>query len=179
MKQGRIEKYDLNEKEIVFSFKSSEVKKAGIISLIFLILLPLSIPIITIVLWGDEIRFGFIVTLIIFWGTAIYFIRLTLWNLYGKEVFRINKLKCYYYQDYGFYKERKLEYEISNFEVAVMFETEGLTLNDIPASKLEENTQVTLRVNTGGDKYIDSHLTLTLSELTDLAMKVEADFIQL
>ncbi len=71
----------------------------GIISF----LIPFSVFLIS------EITVGiaFILTLILFWGSSIYFIRLFLWNKYGEEVYEIKANTIAIEFNYKLFKERK------------------------------------------------------------------------
>ncbi|MFV0555449.1 MAG: hypothetical protein ACK5LR_12215 [Mangrovibacterium sp.] len=68
----------------------------------FCVLFPLSI------LFIPQISVGFgyfTITLIIFGGSSIFFLRKLLWNFYGEEVFEISKSELLRYVDYKFFKE--------------------------------------------------------------------------
>ena len=50
---------------------------------------------------------SFLLTLILFWGSSIYFIRLFLWNKYGKEIYKIKSDTITKILDYRLFKDNK------------------------------------------------------------------------
>lgn len=58
-------------------------------------------------------KFGIVITYILFWGSGIYMTRLLLWNIYGREVYRIEKGKLIYYVDYKYFKDNSKEVNLS------------------------------------------------------------------
>lgn len=76
-----------------------------LIGLFLLVLISMLIPIFDI--FNDHLKksLGFLITLIIFWGTAIYFSRKLLWAFRGREVFRIEENEVRHFFDYGLFKD--------------------------------------------------------------------------
>lgn len=51
-----------------------------------------------------EIGFPIIISFVIFWGTAVYFFKILIWNKFGKEVYSITKDRISFFYDYGFFR---------------------------------------------------------------------------
>lgn len=52
----------------------------------------------------ESVKLGFVITLLIFWGTAWYFLKLYLWNRFGKEKIKLTNRSVYITYDYKLYK---------------------------------------------------------------------------
>lgn len=72
-----------------------------VLLILFCVIFPLSI------LFIDELEvgFGYIITLAIFFGTAVFLGRKYLWTFHGGEVFEIKSSTLNHYFDYRFFKD--------------------------------------------------------------------------
>lgn len=99
-----------------FVLLNNRMKQVPKIIFIFFISIAFLIPILaTIIAIGsaDGMKFGIVITYILFWGSGIYMTRLLLWNIYGREVYRIEKGKLIYYVDYKYFKDNSKEVNLS------------------------------------------------------------------
>lgn len=88
-----------------------------LLSIIFCFVAPI-IGIVLIILLSDlSLEFGYILTVVIFWVSGAYFLRLYLWNKYGKEVYSISKDLFYYYYDYKYFIDNKSEIPITELQI--------------------------------------------------------------
>lgn len=60
---------------------------------------------------GDQIKLYHILAMVVSGIIAYYFLRVSLWNSFGKEIITIDKNKIHYYADYKWFKGRTIEYE--------------------------------------------------------------------
>ena len=180
MKHGKLDEYKFEENRIEFSLVTSEPKKAGLYSLFILFLVSACLPIVVVLLWGDRIKFGFVITLFVFWGAAVYFLRLILWNLYGKEVFLITTTNCMSYQDYQLFKDRKMTKPIVEFTPIIVMESLLSSHEKINVAELDhENDYASLRLLFGSDELIESHIEISISELIKLTEDLKTDYSRL
>ncbi|CAM3545461.1 hypothetical protein FLGE108171_02195 [Flavobacterium gelidilacus] len=109
------------------------VKKSPLIGrgfILFLAFICVALPIMGIVLNfmdGNAFHFGFIIGLGLFSLVGFYFIRLFLWNTYGKEVIEIGESSVSYYVDYHYFKgnQKQMKYEELTYEfTSIGFEEE-------------------------------------------------------
>lgn len=78
---------------------------------------------------GGAFHFGFIIGLGLFTLIGFYFVRLFLWNTYGKEVITFEDTTVRYYVDYHYFKgnQQEITYEELVFEIEpIGFEEEQL-----------------------------------------------------
>lgn len=92
-------------------FISIESKRIGLLArsiLSVLIIISYLVPF-SVFFFIQELEIGitYIFTLIIFWGGGTYFLRLLLWNIYGKEVYIVKRYSLSYYYDYKYFKDNK------------------------------------------------------------------------
>lgn len=105
--------------------------KASILCAIFFFALTISfIPIlflIYLIIIGEGIPLGFIITCIVGFLTSGYLLKLYLWNKYGTEVFIIQKKELVLYYDYKLFKDnfQKIHFE----SIRVCFEDNGIWMN--------------------------------------------------
>lgn len=99
-----------------FVLLSSKMKQVPKIIFIFFISIAFLIPILATIIAissEDGIKFGIIITFILFWGSGIYLTRLLLWNVYGREVFQIEKGRLNYHVDYKYFKDNSKDINLS------------------------------------------------------------------
>lgn len=95
------------------------VNKSHIIArliLIILILVSIIVPIVILfyaIGVGRQIGVGYIFSLLLFIASFAFFLRMFLWNTYGKEVFLIENNKVLFYNDYKYFKDNLKQYEFS------------------------------------------------------------------
>lgn len=107
-----------SEKIIIKSSKSSLFVR---ITLLFLILVSLIIPIIsTIIIFVvfGEFHFGNIFSFLIFWGIGFYLTRIFLWNTFGSEILTLKHDKIKYVADYKFFKDSNMEIELDTISIS-------------------------------------------------------------
>lgn len=64
-----------------------------------------------------EITFGLLLSYLLCWGIAVYFIRIILWNVYGKEIIEIRDSKVEYLCSYKFFIDNKMTLNLENIEI--------------------------------------------------------------
>lgn len=125
---------------ISISQERSKIKKHVVIFLLMLIITGFSIPIITLIFAISEIKITFIITLMVFWGSAIYFLRLLLWNLYGMEKLILDDNKLIFYNDYRFFKDNFIEESFTNIEIGISeYRSSGLGISEFKPIQMLEN----------------------------------------
>ena len=112
---------------------------------------------------GGGFSFGFLFTLVLFWGTGVFLLRLGLWNKYGREVFIFSKRLFIHYNDYKYFKDNYKETECTQIEVAEAFYID------------EENNnseEATFLVLLDGDETLYSRKKIPVSLIKEINEKV-------
>jgi hypothetical protein len=99
-----------------FVLLNDRMKQIPKIVFIFFISIAFLIPIIATVISissADGMKFGIVLTFILFWGSGVYMTRVLLWNVYGREVFLIGKGRLNYHVDYKYFKDNSKDVDLS------------------------------------------------------------------
>ena len=96
---------DKNLKEITIQNKRAPLLIILVLSVFMIIgfILPL-ISTVFMISNGDGLKMGIIIVYIIGWLSGIYLLKLTLWNLFGKEHIQFSKNSITYHADYKWFK---------------------------------------------------------------------------
>lgn len=152
---------------------SSRPRKMASFLLLFLACFSILIPFSVFLITDLNIGFGFIVTLIIFIGSGVYFFRLFLWNRYGSEVYQIIRDQFIFFYDYKLFKDRiskksfksiKLGYRIQN-DAREIFDLEYLSHED------KKSYYLSLKVD---EEIFNSRTEISASDLKKLNMVLDA-----
>jgi len=76
--------------------------------------------------YADGFKFGLIISYILCWGIGIYFLRIILWNTYGKEILTLHENLIVYYADYKYFKDGFQEIEVDNLNIEIIEESEDV-----------------------------------------------------
>ena len=76
-------------------------------TLLFLSIISFFIPFLVFLIKEITVGKSFLLTLILFWGSSIYFTRLFLWNKYGKEIYKIKSDTITRILDHRLFKDNK------------------------------------------------------------------------
>lgn len=134
-------RHSFNQNTLTLHVKKSP--PLGRIFILFLAFIAVALPIMGMVfrfMDGGSFHFGFIIGLGAFSLISFYFMRLFLWNTYGKEVITIGETTVSYYVDYHYFKgnQQEIRYETLVFKIEkVGFEEEQLGRLIIEASDKE------------------------------------------
>ncbi|MBA3986366.1 MAG: hypothetical protein H0X63_07315 [Flavobacteriales bacterium] len=156
MKSAQIE---IQENKVIISNHNRPI--FILLTFVVLTILAVVIPIIAtiIVLKEDgELKFGLLISYLLCWGIAVYFIRLILWNLYGQEVISINDKKMEYHCSYKFFVDNKVTLDLANIEIYPTNNNETL------------ESSMTL---TSGDKVLESNFLLNKEAIGRIEMKIK------
>lgn len=154
-------RHTLNQNTLTLHVKKSPL--LGRIFILFLAFIAVALPIMGMVfrfLDGGGFHFGFLIGLGAFSLIGFYFVRLFLWNTYGKEVIAIGDNIVSYYVDYHYFKgnQQEIKYEALVFEVEqIGFEEEQLGRLIIAANEKE---------------FIHSSVNMDISELEEIIQKL-------
>ncbi|WP_339890226.1 hypothetical protein [uncultured Flavobacterium sp.] len=155
-------RYTLNNNILELYVKKSPPIGRGF--LLFLAFVMVALPILGMVLNfidGNAFHFGYLMGLGLFTLVAFYFVRLFLWNTYGKEVIEIVDSTVSYYVDYHYFKgnQKVISYE-------------GLTYSIVPIG-FEEEQVGNLVISASESDYIESGVNMDISELVVLVEELE------
>lgn len=107
---------------------------AAIVSVIILL------PIVVGLLILDEITFGFILTVLLSWLIAAYFVRMFLWNKYGEDVFIIQGKTMESYNDYKLFKDNRKTISFNKMHVLYFVDDEWFYVSEWKRIKnMDEN----------------------------------------
>jgi hypothetical protein len=104
----------------------------------------------------NAFHFGYLIGLGIFSLISFYFVRLFLWNTYGKEVIIFNKEFLEYYADYKYFKGN--QQKIKNDELSYVYNKIGY----------EEEHLGLFSIISNNNEQIQSAIKLPLMELIEL-----------
>lgn len=152
--------YVFEKGEITFSINTKGINDfvKGILS--FLIIGGMLTPFI-ILTFLEEVNFGFIISMFIFFGVSFLFLRILLWNLKGKECYSIYKNKFVQYNDYAWFKSSVREFDLNEFEI----------------NTLEGNYDNLYRLEfVFRENNFSSVIDLSEFEIKELIKKIEDDF---
>lgn len=144
------------------------VKKSpplGRIFILFLAFIAVALPIMGMAfrfMNGGAFHFGFIIGLGAFSLIGFYFVRLFLWNTFGKEVITIGKTTVNYYVDYHYFKGN--QQEITYEELVFGIEPIGF----------EEEKLGRLIIAANDKDFIHSSVNIYLRELDEIVEKLES-----
>lgn len=113
--------------------KINGIAKMTLISLILISMLMPFLVLIYAFNEHQEIRIGYFVSVLIFIACAVFFLRLFLWNHYGKEVFVIENNALLFYNDYLYFKDNLKQWKFNQ-----------ITLGYINPSSEEFNSMETI-----------------------------------
>ena len=128
-----------------FEIKVERKKIAAIIVSAFMVLLAIAVPVFVAMYHSEKIKHQFLLSIVVFAYVAFYFLKIILWNLYGKELYTIEENKFHLECDYKFFRMNKVEFE---------FDT--LDFSALPASEItSEQKKVLLKIkSTDHDLFI-------------------------
>ena len=155
-------KYTINNNIFELYVKKSPVIGRGF--LLFLAFIMVALPVLGIVLnfmEGNAFHFGYIIGLGIFSLISFYFVRLFLWNTYGKEVIAFRETTVSYYVDYHYFKGNQKEI---NFE--------RLSYSIVPIG-FEEEQVGHLVITASETDGIESGVNMDIDELVELIAVLE------
>jgi hypothetical protein len=66
---------------------------------------------------GEGLRFGLILSWILFFGVGAWALRLFLWNVFGQEELHINENKIHFHSNYKYFKDNKKVFDKSEAEL--------------------------------------------------------------
>lgn len=162
----KIERYDNEYLKIEIRASSSNFFVLGVLLTlsVFCFFLPLSILLISAI----DVGIGFVFTLILFWGSSIFFIRNFLWNMYGKEIYKISSSNLDYYYDYRFFKDNLTKVELDSLKI-------GYCMKDAPNDVILYSKDDMIigddcyLVFVNNDKLIKSNIAINYKEISKIA----------
>jgi hypothetical protein len=119
-------------KENPLSFSISTKKSPLFVQIVILIfmIMSASFPIIGLIInfvTKSQLKFGLILSFILFGGISIYLFRIFCWNKFGKEIYEFDKKELKYYADYRYFKDGRKSIDFKDLKIKV---NEFKDLND-------------------------------------------------
>ena len=153
--------------EIFVKRKSmSAIYFAGFLGIMFFVL-PISIMIAL----SADIGFGSMLVCLFTWIIAWYFVRLFLWNKYGKEVFAISQNELIHYNDYRLYKDNYTSYQYTKYEVLYFVDNIGFSISG-KASIVDDDSFLGFDID---GKIIISNKKIALNDILEISLAIEFD----
>lgn len=97
----------LSENNVIISDSERSILAIGMLLLLTLVAFSMPIAVTLIGLHQTSLGAGVLMSYVLCWGIAAYFLRLALWNLYGKEVIQISACTIEYHCSYGLFIDNK------------------------------------------------------------------------
>lgn len=126
---------------IVLTNKEGEASKGALTLLKLLSLFSIIIPIVVLTYLlqlSAGLPLGFFVSCIIFMLAFCYFMRLYLWNKYGKEVFIIDKNSFVVYYDYKYFKDNYRKYHCDTISILVEYNQKLQKINPLMTDSISQ-----------------------------------------
>lgn len=159
-----------HQNSILIEIRVNKAHTIARIILIILILISAITPIIVLfyaINMNREIGVGYIFSLLLFVISLIFFLRMFLWNAYGKEVFLIENNKVLFYNDYKYFKDNLKQFDFNKIIVGCIPQG-GEDFNKIKeVSKLHDYCRFSILVN---DKEL---IKSNISIKTKIISKIE------
>jgi hypothetical protein len=159
-----------DQRQIHLQLSNHKAPFVGRLFALFLCLLALLLPIIFFAFsrTGDEtqqpLHFGFFIVFALMAGVSFYFLRLFLWNSFGKEHLIIKTNSLIHYFDYRWFESQKKSYKLPTEATDNAFEIHlNTSSNNWSAQK--DTYPLTLRIQT---VEIKSTVQITISEFQQL-----------
>lgn len=92
-----------------------------IVILLFCILIPLLVTFFVLSM-GDGFHFGIFISYGLFWGAGFYFLRVILWNIFGKEIISMSNSGLTYVADYKLFKDKIITLDSQNLQAEIIYE---------------------------------------------------------
>ena len=111
-----------------FTLRGNRTKKFSLIILILLLIFSIIVPIIGTILLtiNNNFQIGLIFSFVIFWGIGFYWLKLLLWNLYGKEILTLYIDKLCYTADYKLFKGEQKIISNDNLKINIQEYKDGM-----------------------------------------------------
>ncbi len=164
---------NIQKGKIEISIQPAKANRFVLAVLSILVIVSFIFPLVAIflaVLFVEQLNigFGYILTLIIFWGTGIYFLRKLLWNLRGKEVFTLTEDEVMHFFDYGFFKDKLSTFESRSPKFGYSWLENPDDIYLISDEDSFNEVSCYLAVVTDREEIIRSHFPITLDQLEKL-----------
>lgn len=108
------------ESSIGIKIRSEKKSKSSLnFLLIFSIIafcLPVLFFILALSLYDNAVGFGFLISIILFWGSGLFTLKMFLWNRFGEEEYIFSNNKLTYIFNYRFFKSKPQELDYSSVE---------------------------------------------------------------
>lgn len=149
-----------NKKEIVIHNKRTNL--ALVIFVLLFALLGFLIPIVITIYYSDRLKFRTIFSYIVLWSVSFYLLKLVLWNLFGKEIYILEKNCVTYYCDYWAFKTNKKLLKSRGIKLLYTDGNGIYNLNTLEERDTLSNIRIYLD---GGTEYIESNIPLTSANI--------------
>lgn len=106
--------------------------------LLALIVIAFSVPIVSIITafyLGESVSFSFVITLLIFWGCGVFFIRIFLWNKNGRECYRVYSKKFEKWNQLDLFKTDQESKEFQSIELGFVKENSSHFIQGLPSQE--------------------------------------------
>lgn len=122
---------------------------------------------------NEQISFGTILVLILAWLISGYFMRLYLWNKYGKEVFFIRENSFITFNDYHYFRDNEKEITYSQIEIYCVHKNEAYLIDEFenirPDIDINEYSVIIFKFD---EEKIISHKRIPIIEIIEVAKQI-------
>lgn|SRR5690554_2619660 len=169
-----VENLEINiERDTVeVTLKPRRPSKAILLSLSLLVMGCFTFPLSILFIEQLEIGFGYILTIVIFWGTAAYFMRKLLWGFRGKEIFIITRNKIRHFFDYGLFNDGTNDFKFKQLKVGYIEEESRNQISLVSERELPEYSLCYL-VLIADDQVVKSHTSTSFENIKKLSKTLE------
>lgn len=133
------------------------------------------LPIVVGLLILDEITFGFILTVLLSWLIASYFVRMFLWNKYGEEVFIIQGKTMESYNDYKLFKDNRKTISFNKMHVLYFVDDEWFYASEWKRIKNMNENQLSELGFLINKEVITSHRQIPVADIIKISSELGAN----
>lgn len=133
------------------------------------------LPIVVGLLILDEITFGVILTVLLSWLIAAYFVRMFLWNKYGEEVFIIQGKTMESYNDYKLFKNNLKTFIFNKMHVLYFVDDEWFYASEWKRIKNMDENQLSELGFLISKEVITSHRQIPVADIIKISSELGAN----
>ncbi|GAB6010281.1 hypothetical protein [Dysgonomonas reticulitermitis] len=122
---------------------------------------------------NGQISFGSILVFTLAWLIAGYFVRLYLWNRWGKEVFHIRRNTFTTFNDYHYFRDNEKEIIYSKINTYCVYKNEAYLINEFEDIRLDiDINEYSVIIFVLDEEKIVSHKEIPIIDIIKIAKQV-------
>ncbi|MDU1903777.1 MAG: hypothetical protein E6772_03255 [Dysgonomonas sp.] len=159
-----------NEDSIFLEIFTSHRHRASLVFVTGIATTMLLIPILIVFFVIKELSIGVIISWILAWSISGFFVKLYLWNKYGKEVFVMNNNYLKVYNDYKYFKENYRCYQFTKLNITFFVGTEAFfAKEEVKNIDIHQLSEIGFQLD---KDVVISHKELPILKIIEIAKQI-------